>query len=379
MTRCPPGRDTPLARAIRPGDRRKGGAPTNRALGAPLGTGASDEFVERFAVNMSRGGHLIRTPRAAAGRNAPGPRAPPLRRRDRDPRPGRRPLDPERRGDARSPPAAVAGHGHPGSPSSTRPRARWSSAWWPCASSGASPPAPPPPAIAPRPDSPPPPPTQAPAPPSPPAAVLAPSLPAASPPPAPATQEPAAEPAAPAVAPKRRRPSPRPRRSPPPPSAGMPAQAVSLPHRVEQLSAGPRAARPRPPVRARAGDRPGAIIGIDLGTTNSCAAVVEDGKPYVIPSREGHNTVPSIVALNARSAAGGGPPRQGSAAHEPPRDRLRGEAPASGGPSTRRRCSRMPGRFAYDDRRGRGGARRRSSSPASASPWSRFRRSSCAR
>jgi molecular chaperone DnaK len=43
-----------------------------------------------------------------------------------------------------------------------------------------------------------------------------------------------------------------------------------------------------------------AIVGIDLGTTNSCAAVVKDGRPYVIPSREGHNTVPSIVALNAR-------------------------------------------------------------------------------
>jgi molecular chaperone DnaK len=42
------------------------------------------------------------------------------------------------------------------------------------------------------------------------------------------------------------------------------------------------------------------VIGIDLGTTNSCAAIVKDGKPYVIPSREGHNTVPSIVALNTR-------------------------------------------------------------------------------
>jgi molecular chaperone DnaK len=40
------------------------------------------------------------------------------------------------------------------------------------------------------------------------------------------------------------------------------------------------------------------IIGIDLGTTNSCCAVVKDGKPFVIPSREGHNTVPSVVALN---------------------------------------------------------------------------------
>ncbi|MBW1806693.1 MAG: TIGR02266 family protein [Deltaproteobacteria bacterium] len=38
------------------------------------------------------------------------------------------------------------------------------------------------------------------------------------------------------------------------------------------------------------------IIGIDLGTTHSCAAVVVDGKPKVIPSRKGYRTIPSIVA-----------------------------------------------------------------------------------
>ncbi len=38
------------------------------------------------------------------------------------------------------------------------------------------------------------------------------------------------------------------------------------------------------------------IIGIDLGTTNSCAAVMIDGKPQVIPSRKGYRTIPSIVA-----------------------------------------------------------------------------------
>ncbi len=43
-----------------------------------------------------------------------------------------------------------------------------------------------------------------------------------------------------------------------------------------------------------------AIMGIDLGTTNSCAAVVRNGRPHVIPTRLGRNTVPSIVALNAR-------------------------------------------------------------------------------
>jgi molecular chaperone DnaK len=37
------------------------------------------------------------------------------------------------------------------------------------------------------------------------------------------------------------------------------------------------------------------IIGIDLGTTNSCVAVMEGGKPKVIHSQEGKNTIPSVV------------------------------------------------------------------------------------
>ena len=40
------------------------------------------------------------------------------------------------------------------------------------------------------------------------------------------------------------------------------------------------------------------IIGIDLGTTNSAAAVVEGGEPTVIPSAEGERLVPSVVAVN---------------------------------------------------------------------------------
>jgi molecular chaperone DnaK len=41
----------------------------------------------------------------------------------------------------------------------------------------------------------------------------------------------------------------------------------------------------------------GRMIGVDLGTTNSCVAVIENGQPTIVPTRQGQRTLPSVVAF----------------------------------------------------------------------------------
>ena len=91
-------------------------------------------------------------------------------------------------------------------------------------------------------------------------------------------------PAVPPLPPPSRRPEPAP----------LPRQTLAP---AAPASAGPSLVDDALPLAAPTG-RKGRIIGIDLGTTNSAAAVVKEGKPFIIPSREGYNTIPSVVALN---------------------------------------------------------------------------------
>jgi molecular chaperone DnaK len=93
-------------------------------------------------------------------------------------------------------------------------------------------------------------------------------------------EDPAAAPAA-APAPPARPPAPAAARAPAPgapPPAAAPARAPSP---------GPRRA-------------PARVVGIDLGTTNSCVAAVLDGKAQVLASRQGHRTSPSVVAYDVQ-------------------------------------------------------------------------------
>lgn len=64
--------------------------------------------------------------------------------------------------------------------------------------------------------------------------------------------------------------------------AALPREEEDVALEIEQL-----------PVR-----RTGVVIGIDLGTTNTCASYVVDGRPKIIPGRTGTNTIPSMITFD---------------------------------------------------------------------------------
>ncbi|HYH99983.1 TIGR02266 family protein [Hyalangium sp.] len=165
--------------------------------------------------------------------------------------------------------------------------------------------------------------TPAPAPPV--AATPAPVPPVAATPPAPSPElAPASVPQAPVPQPGQAptRPSgtypAAPGQAPTRPSGTYPVAPGQAPTRpsgtqLPVVSAGASAVLNAPPFEPPKEEpkREGPIIGIDLGTTNSCAASVRSGKPEVLRSREGHNTVPSILALNTRGKMVVGHPAKG--------------------------------------------------------------------
>ena len=52
------------------------------------------------------------------------------------------------------------------------------------------------------------------------------------------------------------------------------------------------------------------IVGIDLGTTNSAIAVVENGEPVIIPNSEGKRTTPSVVGFTDNDRKIGDPAKR---------------------------------------------------------------------
>jgi uncharacterized protein (TIGR02266 family) len=119
---------------------------------------------------------------------------------------------------------------------------------------------------------------------------------------APAAKGPAAPPP---PAPPAGAPLPTIRRDAAPPRPAAPAAPVQLVQAAAAAASGParRASVERPvfltPPQALSGE--GVVIGIDLGTSNSCVAVLQKGRPTVLRSKDGYNIVPSVVSLTDKA------------------------------------------------------------------------------
>jgi molecular chaperone DnaK len=180
-----------------------------------------------------------------------------------------------------------------------------------------------------------------PAPPSTPSKPSISTLPGIKPPPAPERPVPSRPP--PPVVPRPVSPPTKVTPPPPPPDAITPTEVEAAPPPPPP----PRPAEePAPPPAEKPVVKKGPMIGIDLGTTNSCAAVVKDGKPFVIPSREGYNTIPSIVAINEKGRVIVGHPAKGQLLINP-RNTVYGAKRLVGRAFTSPVVTDLMGRFPY--------------------------------
>ena len=138
-----------------------------------------------------------------------------------------------------------------------------------------------------------------------------------------------------------------------PPASTRPAPPAQPPPKLTPGAAKPSVVDDAPAAQPKQAKQPGTgngkkgpMIGIDLGTTNSCAAVVKDKKPFVIPSREGYNTIPSIVALNEKGKVIVGHPAKGQLLINP-KNTVYGAKRLIGRQFTSNVVTELADRFAY--------------------------------
>jgi uncharacterized protein (TIGR02266 family) len=77
------------------------------------------------------------------------------------------------------------------------------------------------------------------------------------------------------------------------PADAKPAEPQASP--TSHMASAPALVFLKPPAKI---ETTGPVIGIDLGTTNSCCAILHNGKPLILRSKDGYNTIPSVVALS---------------------------------------------------------------------------------